>query len=151
MKLKKITCVFTAFILCVFLLASCTDKKDVYKAPASTDEVEGVSKVTLCVYVEDEDRYIAENTIVDAKEGETVFDVLLKVIKENKIHIDYEGTDKSAYVKGIDSLYSGDKGENSAWLFYVNNKRAETGAGSIEVKDGDIIEWKYVLDWQAAE
>lgn len=51
--------------------------------------------------------YQAED--VEFSEGETVFDVLQKEMKKNKIQIDYSGSPASetVYIKGIGNLYAG--------------------------------------------
>ena len=149
MKLKKCLAVLLVLVLSVCMLASCGGNENA--APEASASPEAQGEATVSIYIEDEGRHVAKEQAAVIEEGNSIFDVTLKVIKENKIHIDYEGAGGSAYIKGIDNIYSGDKGENSAWLLYVNGKKAEVGAGDIEAKDGDVIEWKYVLDWETAE
>ena len=126
------------------LFASCTviEKKE----PA-----ESLGKAIVSVYVDDEERYILEDEAVEITEGDTAFDVLQKAVQENKIHMEFEGNGKDAYVVGIDNLYTFDKGENSGWLFYLNGESSTVGAGNLEVSDGDMVEWRFVADWTKAE
>lgn len=138
--MKKFTLILS-LLLAVSLFASCSGVN------TETDEI----KASISIYVEDEDRFILEEAEITAKEGTTVFDVLKDVTKENKIHMDFEQTAMSSYVKGIDNLYTFDKGELSGWLFYVNGKSATRGADQTEVNNGDKIEWIFVTDFTKTE
>ena len=56
-------------------------------------------------------------TEVKFSEGESVFDVLQRVCKDNAIHMESNWTPvyNSAYVEGINNLYEFDVGEGSGW------------------------------------
>lgn len=101
------------------------------------------NSVTISIYVEDEDRYVLNPVSVSIEENTTVFELLKKTTRENKIHMEFDGSDETAYVEGIDNLYAFDKGPESGWLFYVNEKEAEIGAGQMPVRPGDTVEWIY--------
>ena len=83
-------------------------------------------------------------------EGETVFDLLKRVCRFEKIQMEYQGADKniynSVYVQGINYLYEFDCGELSGWIFLVNGKQTDTSCGKYKLKDGDKVEWIYSLD-----
>lgn len=89
----------------------------------------------------------AENT-VNFKEGESVFDVLLREMKNNGIHMEFSVTPvyKSAYVEGIGNLYELDCGELSGWMYKVNGVFPNYGASKYILKSGDKIEWVYTCD-----
>ena len=57
-------------------------------------------------------------------EGESVFDVLKRVCRENKIHMEFSETPvyQSAYIEGIGNLYEFDCGEGSGWMYRVNGE-----------------------------
>lgn len=69
------------------------------------------------------------------EEGETV----LEVLKRTGIEIDVT----KGYVAGIDGLYEFDCGKDSGWMYRVNGKFPNYGAGKCVLKDGDKVEWLY--------
>lgn len=84
------------------------------------------------------------------REGETVFDVLKRVCRFEKIQMEHQGADKniynSVYVQGINYLYEFDCGELSGWIFLVNGQQVDRSCGKYKLKDGDRVEWVYSLD-----
>ena len=65
----------------------------------------------------------AEKTVT-FYEGESVFNLLLREMKKNKIHMEFENTPlyNSAYVEGIANLYEFDCGELSGWMYSGRNQ-----------------------------
>lgn len=88
------------------------------------------------------------NTTVTVKKGSSVFDVLQKVTKENKIQLEYNYTPayKNYYIEGIGNLYEFDAGELSGWMYCVNGEFPGYGCSSYTVKDGDEILWVYTCN-----
>lgn len=78
-------------------------------------------------------------------EGESVFNVLSREMKKNKIHMEFEMSPlfETAYIKGIANIYEFDCGELSGWLYKVNNESPGVGCSIYQLKDGDRIEWIY--------
>ena len=97
---------------------------------------------------------IPSNGVIYAKkqvvfyEGESVFDVLLREMKNNKIHMVHEFTPmyNSAYIEGINNLYEFDGGELSGWVYKVNEWFPNYGCSRYQLKEGDVIEWLYTCD-----
>lgn len=89
----------------------------------------------------------AERTIV-FYEGESVFNVLVREMKRNKIHLEFEYIPmyNSAYIEGIGNLYEFDCGERSGWMYKVNDWFPNYGSSRYQLKDGDKIEWVYTCD-----
>jgi hypothetical protein len=81
-------------------------------------------------------------------EGESVFDVLLREMKKNKIHMEFEMTPiyNSNYIEGIHNIYEFDCGELSGWMYKVNGWFPNYGASRYALKDGDVVEWVYTCD-----
>lgn len=81
-------------------------------------------------------------------EGESVFDVLLREMKNSKIHMEHEFTPmyNSAYIEGINNLYEFDGGELSGWVYKVNEWFPNYGCSRYQLKEGDVIEWLYTCD-----
>ncbi|MDE7156820.1 MAG: DUF4430 domain-containing protein [Lachnospiraceae bacterium] len=81
-------------------------------------------------------------------EGETVYDVLQSVCRENKIHMEASWTPmyNSAYVEGIGNLYEFDCGSGSGWMYRVDGWYPNYGCSRYQLKQGDKIEWRYTCD-----
>ncbi|HEY9059429.1 MAG TPA: DUF4430 domain-containing protein [Pseudobacteroides sp.] len=81
-------------------------------------------------------------------EGESVFNVLLREMKGNKIHMEFVNTPiyNSAYIEGIGNLYEFDCGELSGWMYKVNGWFPNYGCSRYQLKQGDAIEWVYTCD-----
>ena len=95
-----------------------------------------------------EDGIIYATKTVTFYEGESVFDVLLREMKANKIHMEFVMTPiyNSNYISGINNLYEFDCGELSGWMYRVNGWFPNYGASRYLLKDGDKIEWIYTCD-----
>ena len=89
----------------------------------------------------------AEKTVT-FYEGESVFNVLVREMKRNKIHMEFENTPiyNSAYIEGIANLYEFDCGELSGWMYKVNDWFPNYGCSRYQLKAGDRIEWVYTCD-----
>lgn len=92
------------------------------------------------------DGIILKKTTAGFTEGETVADVLLRTLKENKIHFDYESKSATGggYIRAIGNIYQFDFGGKSGWVYTVNGENVSVGASAYKLSDGDIVEWKYV-------
>ena len=87
-------------------------------------------------------------TTVTFYEGESVFDVLQRVCKENNIHLESSWTPiyNSAYIEGIHNLYEFDCGALSGWMYRVNGWYPNYGCSRYQLADGEIVEWRYTCD-----
>lgn len=93
---------------------------------------------------------ILENREFVLRDGDTVFDLLKRICRSEKIQMEFQGADKniynSVYVQGINYLYEFDCGEFSGWIFLINGEQVSTSCGKYEPQDGDKISWVYTLD-----
>ena len=91
---------------------------------------------------------ILATTTVTFYEGESVFDVLQRVCKEKGIHLESSWTPiyNSAYIEGIHNLYEFDCGALSGWMYRVNGWYPNYGCSRYQLKDGDVVEWRYTCD-----
>ena len=81
-------------------------------------------------------------------EGESVLDVLLREMTNNKIHMEYTMTPlyNTDYLEGIGNIYEFDCGELSGWIYKVNGASSNYGSSNYKLNDGDIVEWLYTCD-----
>lgn len=95
-----------------------------------------------------EDGVILEKVQVEFEEGQSVFDVFRKTLRERKIHFEY--VDASAYsaiyIEGIGNLYEFDCGAQSGWVYAVNDVYPSLGCSSYTLKDGDEIVFRYTCN-----
>ncbi len=107
-----------------------------------------VGKVSEKTVVIPNDGVIFKEQRVVFYEGESVFNVLVREMKKNKIHLEFVNTPiyNSAYIEGISNLYEFDCGELSGWMYKVNGWYPSYGCSQYELKDGDKIEWVYTCD-----
>ncbi len=89
----------------------------------------------------------AEQTVVFYA-GESVFHVLVRELKKNKIHLEFVNVPiyNSAYIEGIQNIYEYDFGELSGWMYKVNDRFPNYGCSQYLLKPGDKIEWVYTCD-----
>lgn len=94
------------------------------------------------------DGVIFEERTVTFYEGESVFNLLRREMKKNKIHMEFENTPmyNSAYIEGINNLYEFDCGELSGWMYKVNGWFPNYGCSRYKLKEGDRVEWVYTCD-----
>lgn len=95
-----------------------------------------------------EDGIIFAEKTVSFYEGESVFNLLMREMKLNKIHMEFENTPiyNSAYIEGIANLYEFDCGELSGWMYRVNGWFPNYGCSRYQLKAGDRVEWVYTCD-----
>lgn len=88
---------------------------------------------------------IFSSSNVGFKDGESVFDVLQREMRENKIHMEFVNTPStnSAYIEGINNLYEFDCGERSGWMYKVNGEYPNVGCSQYKLKPGDVVEFVY--------
>jgi len=81
-------------------------------------------------------------------EGESVFNVLNREMRRDKMHMEFRNTPiyNSAYIEGINNLYEFDCGELSGWMYKVNGWFPNYGCSRYQLQPGDVIEWVYTCD-----
>lgn len=85
------------------------------------------------------DGVILPATQVTFYEGESVFNVLQREMKRNKIHMEFVNTPiyNSAYIEGIHNLYEFDCGELSGWMYKVNGWVPNYGCSRYQLRGCD--------------
>ncbi|MCR5431854.1 MAG: DUF4430 domain-containing protein [Lachnospiraceae bacterium] len=143
------------------LIVSFSDFKTESRYYTSDNEVENaVGEATISIRCDTiaglgnsedipEDGVILDTTTYAFAEGDTVYDVLVRAVRENKLHMEKKKTGggaKDCYICGIANIYEYDWGELSGWMYYVNGKSPSVGCGEYTLKPGDRIEWKYTRE-----
>ena len=94
-----------------------------------------------------QDGVIFSGTVV-FYEGESVFNVLLREVRRNRIHMEHTNSPiyNSAYIEGIGNIYEFDAGERSGWIYCVNGVFPNYGCSRYILQDGDQIVWHFTCD-----
>lgn len=94
------------------------------------------------------DGIILKKIETEFTDGESVFDVLVRVCKQKGIQIEstYTPGYGSYYVRGIHQIYEKDCGTKSGWMYNVNGRYPNYGCSSYILKNGDNICWRYTCD-----
>ena len=81
-------------------------------------------------------------------EGESVFNVLQRETRSNRIHMEFVNAPiyNSAYIEGINNIYEFDCGEGSGWMYSVNGSFPNFGSSRYTLSDGDVVMWLYTCD-----
>lgn len=93
-----------------------------------------------------ENGVILESYEAKYEDGESVFDVIARAVRDNKIHMEYSGTKSVPYIEGVANLYEFDCGSLSGWMYRVNGWFPSFGMGQYKVERGDSIELIYTCD-----
>ena len=95
-----------------------------------------------------EDGWLLPQTETPITPGESVFDVLLRTVRQQSIHMEFASAAVygSAYIEGIGGLYEFDCGGESGWTYSVNGVSPNVGCSSYAVSNGDIIVWEYITE-----
>ncbi len=128
-------------------------KETVYTCTVSISCATILDNMELCDPEKQElipaDGWILAPVTVTFEEGESVFDMLLRVCRENAIHMEYSWTPiyNSAYIEGIHNLYEFDVGALSGWMYSVNDWFPNYGCSRYQLHDGDTVNWVYTCDY----
>ncbi len=84
------------------------------------------------------------------REGDTVFDILYRAVRYNKIQMEFQGAKESpfgsVYIQGIHYLYEFSCGPLSGWMYRVDGEFPNYGCSRYLLHDGQNIEWIYTCD-----
>lgn len=142
---------FSFVVLLCFTGCSIKSEEDYYNSTEPKGKLKAVVSINCSTAVEhdkskrDKAEILGDYTVT-FNEGDTVFDLLKKACKENKIQFEYEGDGSSVYISGIDYLYEFDCGDLSGWEYSVNGKFPNVGCNAYNPSDGDEIKWLYTCD-----
>lgn len=94
------------------------------------------------------DGWVLAPVTVTFTEGESVFNVLQRTMKQNGIHLEFMNTPmyNASYIEGINNIYEFDVGELSGWIYKVNGAFPSYGSSKYLLEQNDIIEWVYTCD-----
>lgn len=94
------------------------------------------------------DGWVLSPTQASFQEGESAFQLLQRICREQGIHMESSSTPLygSAYIEGIHNLYEFDCGELSGWVYSVNGWFPNYGCSQYALQEGDEVAWMYTCD-----
>lgn len=100
------------------------------------------------IYVPDNGSILSAVT-VEANDGESVYELLRRLCRENGIQLETSWTPayNSHYIEGINHLYEFDCGSGSGWVYRVNGWSPNYGVSVYKLKDGDYVTINYTCDY----
>lgn len=78
---------------------------------------------------------------IEVGEGESAFEVLEKLADKKGYELVTKKYDFGVMVEAIDGRGNSRK---KSWIYFVNGKAGEVAADQLKLKEGDVVEWRYV-------
>lgn len=143
-----------------------TNKKtDINKSETSKDEISVNVSIDLSTFKNDKayaklkpelrkyvpaSGYVLKNQKISINDGASAFDVLQKATRINKIPMAYQGGDvnlyNSIYIEGINHIFEFSAGNESGWMYSINNTFPSYGMSQFYVKNNDNLKLVYTTD-----
>lgn len=133
--MKKVSVILASLLVSLFF-TSCSLNKPVSKNAKVTNEAVSTGKITVYQRIIINGSKVPEYAKLEINEGRTALHLLLG-LAGTKI----TGEGANAYVTKIGNREASEK-DREFWALYINGKMANSGAGSLILKDQDKIEWK---------
>lgn len=73
--------------------------------------------------------------------GNTVYDAL----RSTGLVVSATGSGKRVYISSIQGLAHFDGGQDSGWMYLINGRPPNEGAGSYVLAEGDTVAWRYTI------
>lgn len=78
------------------------------------------------------------------EKGANAYSVLKELSAQKGIKVSTSGFGSMVYVRGIGDLFEKQHGNLSGWMYKVNGKNLNMGAGNYTLNNGDQVVWYYV-------
>lgn len=135
-KILQILGVGTLAVALILGLSVYIDRQgDLQNAP--TEDVQETINISLSI----EDIYV--NKSISVAVGDTAYEVLQALDEEDPelllVAKEYPGL--GILIEGINGKINGE--DDKYWQYFVNGTMPQVGADKLELKDGDIVEWRY--------
>lgn len=116
-------------------------------APTSSEPQVTTSTVTFQLHT-DTDVWIRPTVVYDQPEGTTAMDVFRQVLTANGYTYEAKGSYVQAIIRPDGTRVAEfSKGQNSGWLFRVNDDFPDVAMDEYQLQDGDVIEVLFTADY----
>lgn len=116
-------------------------KSKKYKFDFETNDKYEDQKMSLYIIGYDEIIYFEDEVYID-RTDDNLIELMERVLEKEDIEFDYE----NGYVKSISNDSEKEYGVKSGWNYFIDRKRPQIGADSIELEDGLEVIWAYTID-----
>jgi len=102
-------------------------------------------EITVSLMLDFGDGTIKTYTDIKLNKNKTVLDLLKRCSKDvqNHFELDYDiHPEWGAFIKKIGEKEN--RKDDKYWQYWVNNIYATIGASQFELKNGDVVEWKFI-------
>ncbi len=134
---------FVGFIIGAFkifdIIQPATFEKEESPQPNASEAVKKIVKGSIIF--ESSGINDIKNYSVEFNENTTVFDVLKLTASDNAIEIKTKQYDFGVFIESVGGLLNT---KDKAWIYFVNGKSGNIAADKYILKNGDIVEWKYI-------
>jgi len=134
--MKKLKFFILILLVIIFLIAYPKPKE--IKKETLTSKINNVEGITLVL--DFGEGKISTYSAIKA-ENKTVYFLLKKIADEKNLELKIK---EYSFGKLIEQIGGFENTKERAWIYFVNGKAGEVAADKMKVKDGDIIEWKYI-------
>lgn len=156
-KKNFIAVIVLTIVLIIIIFSVDIQSKEEYYNGESSVKANTVGTVTMTIRCDtvvgkSDSEYIPDNGIIlDVTEfaiddDDTALDILTEAARKYSIQMENTGSEKMAYIAGINYLYEYEFGDLSGWMYYVNNESPSVGCDMYDLSDGDHIEWLYTCE-----
>ena len=116
-------------------------------APTSDEPQATTSTVTFQLHT-DTEMWIQPTVVYDQPEGTTAMDVFRQVLTANGYTYEAKGSYVQAVIKPDGTKVAEfSKGQNSGWLFRVNDDFPDVAMDEYQLQDGDVLEVLFTADY----
>jgi hypothetical protein len=141
----KIFILFIFLAIGIFLIQSLVTLPKIAPPPVKIEEGQEIQKEMIVNLKFDfGEGNIKKFENIKLGEEKTVFDLLKKVTQENNLEFSFkEYPDLGVFIESIGNIRN-DSERNLWWQYWVNGECAQAGASLYKLKNGDVVEWKYI-------
>ncbi len=109
-------------------------------------DIEKAKEITLSVVGPDDTLNYSE--AIYLSENETAFDALKKFCEDKGLSYKTKGKGSALYLTSVNGLSERANGPESGWIYTVNAQMATVGCNAYIPKENDLIEFKYITEYE---
>lgn len=140
-KLKYSAYFFVGFAVIVILYSIIAVNGIINKNKITPVVNESAQVQNTRLLIDYSDGFISSYEFDQSTEGKTVYELLTKASQDQNIPIETKQYDFGVFVESINGYRSG---TSKSWIYFVNGESGQVAADQMKVKNGDLIEWKYL-------
>jgi hypothetical protein len=150
-NIKKLTALFL-IVFCMLACMACETnpdelQDDSFRVTVIIDCTDALS-YRNSVNVIPESGMILTATEVLLNEGETIYDVLLRVQRLYNIAVATQTSTYGMYVTAIGGLEQGMCTDVSGWTYTVNDQMVMDACNDYVLQNGDTVKWEFITAWE---